>query len=434
MPRLFTSMLIGFVDFALLFLYDSGYGLDPLYIGSSLFLGKISIAFFQFFFGWVSDQTTTKIGRRKPYIIAFSPLMSLSFICLLLPGVFLGSTTGGVPMFIWFASFNFLFQGLYGMLTAYQSWLAELFPVQQRPKVSMIQNILNFSGTSITALFTMVVLTDLEDLLKVDPSAIPTNFLVSTITVAILVTVFLYTTAFIMPVEKMEPIQTNMKEDFLNLIRDKNFLKVTLMIGLASFAWSMIGQYMLSYTEEVLGLGGFQFYIAAGLIIVMTIVSVILWRKLITKIGKKKPLLILLGMAAFIMLFSLFGLIPLSNYFIFGSIFVAGIGLSLGAWNIYPYLIYADLAEDSQKRGKGTIKAGIYAGFPSIALNLFQAVSLFIAGVILKLPDYGFVVGSKSIGYVLWGPITSVVLIITLFYSRKYIELDFSWERSHKTE
>jgi Na+/melibiose symporter-like transporter len=134
------------------------------------------------------------------------------------------------------------------------------------------------------------------------------------------------------------------------------------------------------------------------------------------------------------MLFSLIGLIPMSNYFIFGIFFVAGIGLSLGAWNIFPYLIYADLAEDNQIRGTGTLKAGIYAGFPSIALNIFQAVSLFIAGAILKLPNYAFAVGDKSIGYVLWGPITSVILIITLIYSIKYIELDFPWEKPQLTK
>ncbi len=84
--------------------------------------------------------------------------------------------------------------------------------------------------------------------------------------------------------------------------------------------------------------------------------------------------------------------------------------------------MYADIAEVDE-RATGELKAGIYVGFPSIALNLFQALGLFIMGMILELPRWGTL--TYSIGYVLWGPICSLILIGAYFFARKFIKLDF---------
>ena len=89
LPRLGTSIFIGIADFALLFLYTDVYGQDmsgfwPILVGWVMGLGKVSIAFFQFFFGWVSDHTHTKFGRRKPYLFLLSPVLSISFITQIL--------------------------------------------------------------------------------------------------------------------------------------------------------------------------------------------------------------------------------------------------------------------------------------------------------------------------------------------------------------
>ncbi len=47
-------------------------------------------------------------------------------------------------------------------------------------------------------------------------------------------------------------------------------------------------------------------------------------------------------------------------------------------------------------------------------------------GIILDLPNMGL---DYSVGYVLWGPISSLVLIIAYLFSRKFIKLDFEWEK-----
>jgi len=115
-----------------------------------------------------------------------------------------------------------------------------------------------------------------------------------------------------------------------------------------------------------------------------------------------------------------------------GIIFIVGIGAILGGWYLFPYIIYADVAEDDEKL-TGELKAGIYSGFPSIILNLFQAGGAFFIGAILSLPDltrdYVPEPYSFSIGLLIFGPIVSVILIISYFYTRKFVQLDFEWEK-----
>jgi len=86
-----------------------------------------------------------------------------------------------------------------------------------------------------------------------------------------------------------------------------------------------------------------------------------------------------------------------------------------------------DISEDDEKR-TGELKADTFRGIPSIPLNIFQAWGLIMMGAILELPSISVGPSAFSIGYILWSPICSVILIVTLLYARKYIKLDFEWE------
>jgi Na+/melibiose symporter-like transporter len=150
---------------------------------------------------------------------------------------------------------------------------------------------------------------------------------------------------------------------------------------------------------------------------------------LIHKIGKKKALLFVFLAGVVFLPITLVALIPM-NYLILGIIFISGIGLILGGWFLFPYIVYADVAEDDEKK-TGDLKAGIYAGFPSIILNIFQASGAILIGLILELPKInpGGFPEPYSIGLVIWGPIASIILLINYFYTKKFVVLDFPWEK-----
>ena len=200
------------------------------------------------------------------------------------------------------------------------------------------------------------------------------------------------------------------------------------MQGLASFAWAIITTVMLNFISVVLGLSGIEYYLVAVVLVIGFIVTLIFWRKQIQNRGKKKALLTLFLFAVVLLPTTLIGLLTFASNIIFGIIFILIIAAALAGWALFPYIYYADLAEDDEKR-TGNLKAGIYTGFPSILLNIFQAFGPLIIGTILSLPNITVGTSTYSFCYVLWGPICSLILLITFFYTKKFVKLDFEWEK-----
>lgn len=432
LPKFGTSVVMGIADFSLATLYIVGFGLAPILGATILALGKITIAASQFFFGWISDQTYTKWGRRKPYMLILSPILGISTIFMLLPSLIIPLDAKNL-VFTWLLIWYLLFNVGYGVTTPYGSWMAEQFSVDERPKASQWQNLFGMIGTGVMALFSMLILTGFDQKIEADPTTIPLDFLISVFAFGIIVIALFYISAFTMPTEPKHEIKSSMLDRLKTLLKNRNYLLVTLMVGLASIAWSIISSLILLFLEEVLKFEGILYIPIAAAYLIGILLFLYFWRKVITKFGKKKALLYIFLLAIVILPFSLLGLLQIGTAFIFiyGLIFTLAVAGALGGWYLLPSILYSDLAEDDEKQ-TGELKAGIYQGFPSIILNIFQAFGLMIMGLILELPDINLIIPETgleiSFGYVLWGPICAIVLIIAYFYAKRFIIVDFDWE------
>ena len=427
-PRLGTSLVLGTEGFALFALYYLGYGLDSISIGFALAMGYLSIAAGQFLLGWLSDAKYTKLGRRKPYLIIFGPLLGISFIFLLLPALVLPDMTDKNSLFIWLLIWDVIFRFSYAVTTPYQAWMAEMFPTSERPKVSQTQNTFNFIGNGLMALTTLLVLTGVFEKVAANPNIIPPEFLLIVVVFGLLSSILFIVIVFIMPTEPNYKIESSLWENLITAFKNKTFMKIVLMQGISGLGWSIISGVMLTYLEAVLSLGGLEYIIIALLFLLSIFVFLFLWRKQIERIGKKKTLLLVFLIAVVFLPITLLGLFEAIPNVILGAIFISGVGLILGGWYLFPYIMYADIAEDDEK-STGELKAGVYAGVPSIILNIFQAIGIFFLGFLLELPDVTVGTSTFSIGLVIWGPICSLILLVSYFYTRKFVELDFEWEK-----
>lgn len=430
MPRIGTSIVLGIESWALLTLYTSGYGLDPFRAGFAQAMGYLTIAACQFLFGWLSDAKYTKIGRRKPYLVVVGPFLGLATIFLLLPSLFLPDLNDKNALFFWMLIWDIVFRAGYAVTTPYQAWMAEVFEIKDRPKVSQYQNTFNFVGNGVMALFSLLIVTSFIDALEIDVNAsIPMIFLIPIIIFGALVIVLFYLVAFLLPTEPNYELKLNLKESLKTTVRNKNFMLIVLMVGISGFGWSMISTGMLKYLNDALQLSTTEYLIAAVVLLLGIFIFLYLWRRSIEKKGKKPTLLIVFLLAIFFMPITLLSFIPMGNYLILGVIFISGVAAILGGWFLFPYIVYADVAEDDEK-SSGNLKAGTYAGFPAIILNIFQAIGAIVIGAIFSLPT--IIVGSLdpySIGLALFGPICSIILLVSYFYTRKYVNLDFDWEK-----
>ncbi|MBA7640364.1 hypothetical protein ES703_48029 [subsurface metagenome] len=429
MPRLSASLVLDTVDFGILFLYILVYGLPPILSGIALAIGKLSIAIGQFSMGWLSDRTKTKYGRRKPFMFFYAPLTAISFICALLPMIFIQNPTA-IVLFVWIIVFDAIFQWSYGGLTTpYQSWVSEQFMVHQRPKASAFQNLFGFIGAGVGIVFTLLVFPPLIETFQKTKTVDPI-FLILIFAFGISVILLFYICAFAFPVEKVEAPEMNFREDLKKVLKDKNFMRVCWLQGIAFLAIGMITPSLIGFATIVLKIEGTTLYLTAVVLLVGIMGFLFMWKKLIDKKGKKQTFLIILLTGIVVLPLTLIGLLPGEISFLITIIWVLSIAAFMGGWYLFPYIWLADLAEDAEVRSGEGRKSGLYAGFPAILLNVFQAIALFITGFLLSLPN---VPGKEfSWGYILWGIWCSGVLIVAYLFTRKLITLDFDWEKERK--
>lgn len=429
MPRLSGSIVLDTIDFGILFLYIAVYGLPPILSGIALAIGKLSIAFSQFSMGWLSDKTNTKYGRRKPFMFFYAPLTAISFICALLPMIFIQNPSV-ILLFVWILVWDAVLQWSYGGLTTpYQSWVSEQFIVYQRPKASAFQNLFSFIGAGTGIVFSLLIFPPLIESFQKTKTVDPI-FMILVFVFGSLLVILFYICAFAFPVEKIEGAEMNFTEDLKKVLKDKNFMNICWLQGIAFLAIGMITPSVIGFVTIVLKIGGTGLYLVAVCLLIGIMGFLFLWKKLIDKKGKKQTFLIILITGIIVLPLSLIGLIPGEISFLVTIIWVLSIAGFMGGWYLFPYIWYADLAEDAEVSSGEGRKSGLYAGFPAILLNIFQAIALFITGFLLSLPN---VPGKDySWGYVLWGVWCSGVIVVVYFIAKKLITLDFEWEKERK--
>nr|MDO8109935.1 MFS transporter [Candidatus Sigynarchaeota archaeon] len=425
LPRFSTSVLLGIESFAIFTLYVLGYGLDAGLTLFSIAAGYLSVAASQFLMGWLSDHVQTSLGHRKPFILIFAPLLAISFVFLILPRLVLPDLNDKASLFAWMLIWDVIFRASYGFTTPYQSWMAELFVTKDRPRVSQIQNVFNYIGNGLMALLSMLIFTQAATEIAADVNNIPAVLLWVTVIFAIILVAFYYLTAFFLPIEPKREIRNDTIQSLKIAVKNKNYLLITLMQGISGFGWSIMTTLMLTYTKLVLDLTTMEYLVVSVCLLLGIFIFLQVWRVFIERKGKKTMLLRVFLAGAIFMPVTFLGMIPMSSYLVIGIIFILGIGAILGGWYLFPYIIYADVAEDDDK-GTGELRAGTYIGFSSIILNIFQAVAALLLSLVLALPPLAPM--TYSFGYILWGPIVSIILLISWIFTKKFVTLDFAWE------
>jgi hypothetical protein len=152
----------------------------------------------------------------------------------------------------------------------------------------------------------------------------------------------------------------------------------------------------------------------------------LVWRWMITNVGKRKTLQVsmLVGIVS----------LPLTLFVadkIVAYIMIALIAASVSGYYLFPYIVEADFAHvDEIITGEG--RAGLYTGFPSIPLNIFQAFAAVLWGLLFDLPETILIPGTTdaflSQGYIYWGPVASFFMFISFLVLFK-IDLDPDFER-----
>ena len=417
MGRLGSSTLLSLIDLATFWLYLDYFGLGGILTGVAFAIGKLVIAFFGWYFGYLSDVTVSKRwGRRRPYILAGCLLLAFSTVMLFVPDFFI-PIGDQWPLFLYCTFFLSLANLSYGLLsTPYMAWLAEIADADERVEVSAYQNVFSMGAQVVGTLIGFALPTIRTG------SISQSFFILSGLGVA---EILLYAPAIIKIKEKERPIpKPNVRREIEVVLANKNYRNWFIMQGLMSMPTAILASLIMTYLQKVLNVTGTQFMIVGALMLVVTIILFPVWAIISKRVGKKKPITVSL----LILIFSLPLTLVLGQPYLSsipslvqGIIFISLFGIGISGWYLLPNPVTADMAQEDEMTG-GEARAGSYNGLISIPLNVLQAIARFIAGFIADLP---LAAGQTySVGLLVWGPVSSVLLIPCLFVLVKYVQTD----------
>ncbi|MHA1230224.1 MAG: MFS transporter [Candidatus Helarchaeota archaeon] len=106
-------------------------------------------------FGWISDRTRSRWGRRIPYIRFITPIWFLATILLFFPYLSLSQ----IGLAIWFTVFIIIFDGCYTIVAGcYNSLMPELTTItNERTKINIISQLFGMVGVGASFVFPLLL-------------------------------------------------------------------------------------------------------------------------------------------------------------------------------------------------------------------------------------------------------------------------------------
>ena len=323
--------------------------------------------------GYLSDNTRSRWGRRRPWLLAGLPFYLFLFVLLYaVPGAF----RQGNALF-WYALIAiFLWETASTVVnTNYQALFPELFQgFKIRARASAYSQGLGSAGELMGFALTPIVYTAFGF------EAMAVLFAVMA---GILLLISIFRNSEDPGAQAAAPL--NFREAFGDVLRDRPFWHFTFV---ATLLWFTTGLYTIGtafYARYTLGAGPTAPSLIFGTVFIIAIVSVTVWSRLVRRLGLKKTWLWAIG----VMLLSAIalGLASDLSVAIVASV-IAGAGL--GGVKVCREMILATLVDRSLER-TGRRQEGVYYSlnrFFGRLSKLLEALALILLGLL-----FGYVSG-----------------------------------------
>jgi len=409
-----SAILINFFNTRIYNFYTDEVKLNIFYIPIVMTIYAIWNAVNDPLFGWLSDKTRTRFGRRFPYILfGFIPL-TIAFTAIWLIPISLVESQNQIKIFLYMITTLLIFDTLYTIVILnWQTLYAEKFKTtKERNLVAALRQLIAVVGVIISVV--------------VSPLIFQYNNLLSYRKAILLIAGFVLL-GFILSLygcrdkeimRTIKPQGGSYLSELKEVLKNKNYIAFLFAFCFANIAYLTLLAMVPYFNKWILNQPAkFESYIyGAG--VATSAIFFIVWARVSFKKG---PKFVFLTSAT---LFSLI-LIPL---FFFSSdistiVLMGIIGAPLAGMMLIPEVLIGEIIDDDyQKFGKN--REGLFFGFYGFAVRIAMIVEASVISLILGLTGYNgnankqtetAIIGIKLLIVVV--PIICFVIGITLMAS-----------------
>jgi len=392
-----TSLISGIYGGLLTIFYQDYLGLSARWIGIAATVYALWNAFNDPLFGYITDNTRSKRGRRIPYMRFTAPFLALTFILVW----FAPPQAGQQTLFWWMLGSMLLYDTCYTIIgLVYSALLPEVTESDaQRNGLQISSSLFSMLGTLLG-----FIIPDFVRPKTGESSFVP--LYIAMVAVGIVGMILILITTFKIkerrefavvdkPVPPLEAIKfTFTSKAFLVLVAE-NFMAI-LMSSLILGSIYYLADYVLQW--PAMQLLAFLF-----IPLILSIPLTTVFRKRLGVVGAQQFLLVLAGIGLIAIAFVPKALIPV-------CIALAGVGLA-GPQTL-TNVLFAQVADEDELRS-GQRREGAFFGINALITKPAQSIALWITPFILERTN--FITRASNAGEIFLDQSTGAIMGIKIF-------------------
>lgn len=369
-----SGTLISF--FYLVFLTDV-VRISPGLAGTVILISKIYDSVTDPFEGVISDRTRTRLGRRRPYLLAGIPLVFISFFAMFYPVTF---TSEAARFAFVIATYLFFSTVVSLVMLNYSALQAELtLDYNERTSLATFRIFFSTFASILCALLPLEIVKALPD--------VRTGWIVTGVVFGLLFALpFIATVAVTRERTEFqrELRRFHWKQAFVEPFQVRTFVFVLVMYVTAFTAFDATQSIVVYYIKTFLGRGEEVSYVL-GTLLVAQVVSLPFYQWLSKRTSKARTYLIGALVFVVVMFFSFLftPASPAPALYIFAVL----VGVGSGGVVIMVYAIFPDIPDVDELRS-GERREGTYSALTTFTRKLSSALAVFAVAQVLQFAGY----------------------------------------------
>ncbi|MBN1882381.1 MAG: MFS transporter [Deltaproteobacteria bacterium] len=351
--------------------------LVPYLAGIVLMSGKIWDAVTDPTVGYLSDRTRTRWGKRRPWFLFGAVPLGLAFFWMFRnPNI-----TGETPLFIWaLFSYMVLFTAYTVVNIPYIAMIPDLSKdFDERTNINAYRSIFSVTGVLVGAGASLPIVLAFEN-----------RSLGFMIMAAIFGGIMALSAVIPFFAVKEPPLddgpkpRENIFSLYLTAVKNRPYMLVAIPWSLNTAGVTVVMSSLFFYFKYIFGNEALM-PVAMIVLLVTAMVFLPLTVKLAKVLDKRNTYLFGMLLVAAVLIVMFFLGHRLGVYFVYGCMFVAGIGVSthfVMPWSMVPDTVEHDYVESGQRR------EGIYFGFWTFLSKIGAAVAGLVSGLLLDATGF----------------------------------------------